>query len=264
MWSLKAAQGRGAAHLRNIQVPALVVQSTSDQGVFPSDARHIFDSLGAEDRSLEFVRGAHYFEGDESALKDVVELIADWTTKRTDPSFTLKAASPSRDDHEPTEGNSMSERERLGMSDEEVEALLDECWRAYVATLNPDGSAHVVPLSFMRFDGQLAFWTDPASRKVKNLRRDPRITCLIETGREFAEFRAVQITGRATVIDEPETSRRAGETLFARYNGRLDDELRAAVDRLVPVRVAVVVEPDRVVSWDHRKLAGAGIDEIGS
>ena len=58
--------------------------------------------------------------------------------------------------------------------------------------------------------------------------------------------------------------RRAGETLFARYHGPLSDELKAAVARLVPVRVAVVVEPDRVVSWDHRKLAGADIDDIGS
>jgi PPOX class probable F420-dependent enzyme len=158
----------------------------------------------------------------------------------------------------------MSARERLRMSVEEVQALFDECWRAQVATLNPDGSVHLVPLAFMRFDGQLAFWTDPTSRKVRNLRRDPRITCLIETGREFDEFRAVQITGRATVIDEPETSLRAGETLFARYNGPLDDELKGVVAGLAPMRVAVVVESDRVVSWDHRKLAGAVIDDIGS
>ena len=96
-------------------------------------------------------------------------------------------------------GNPVSERERLRMSEEEVQALLDECRRAQVGTLNPDGSVHLVPLAFMRFDGQLAFWTDPTSRKVRNLRRDPRITCLIETGGGFEEFRAVQITGRATV-----------------------------------------------------------------
>jgi pimeloyl-ACP methyl ester carboxylesterase len=83
MWSLETAQCRGAAHLRNIRVPSLVVQSTGDQGVFPSDARAIFDSLGAEDKSLELVRGAHYFEADERAFEDVLELIADWTTKRT-------------------------------------------------------------------------------------------------------------------------------------------------------------------------------------
>ena len=157
----------------------------------------------------------------------------------------------------------MSERERLRMSEEEVQALLDECRRAQVGTINPDGSVHLVPLAFMWFDGRLAFWTDPASRKVKNLRRDPRITCLIETGSKFEEFRAVQITGRATVIDDPETSLRAGETLFFRYHGPLGDELKAAVVRLVPVRVAIVVEPDRVVSWDHRKLT-ADIDDIGS
>lgn len=158
----------------------------------------------------------------------------------------------------------MSERERLRMSDEEVQALLDECRRAQVGTINPDGSVHLVPMAFMRFDGQVAFWTDPASRKVKNLRRDPRITCLIETGNGFEDFRAVQITGRATIIDEPELSRRAGETLFERSHGPLGDQLRAVVAGLAPARVAVVVEQDRVVSWDHRKLAGARIDDVGS
>jgi len=81
MWSLETAQCRGGAHLRNIAVPSLVVQSTGDQGVFPSDAREIFDCLGAEDKTFELVRGTHYFEGDDSALRDVIELIADWTTK---------------------------------------------------------------------------------------------------------------------------------------------------------------------------------------
>jgi len=158
----------------------------------------------------------------------------------------------------------MSERDRLRMTDDEVQALIDECWRAQVATTNPDGSVHLVPLSLMRFDGHLAFWTDPASQKVKNLRRDPRITCLIETGTRFEDFRAVQITGRAAVLDDPETSVRAGETLFARHGGGLDDQLKAYVAGLAPHRVVIVVEPDRVVSWDHRKLAGARIDDIGS
>jgi PPOX class probable F420-dependent enzyme len=158
----------------------------------------------------------------------------------------------------------MSDRDRLRMSEEEVEALVDECWRAQVATTNRDGSVHLVPLSLMRFDGHVAFWTDPASHKVKNLRRDPRITCLIETGTRFDDFRAVQITGRATVVDDLETSVRAGETLFARHNGGLDAQLKAYVAGLAANRVVIVVEPDRVVSWDHRKLAGARIDDVGS
>jgi PPOX class probable F420-dependent enzyme len=158
----------------------------------------------------------------------------------------------------------MSERDRLRMSEQEVQSLLDECRRAQVATFNPDGSAHLVPLSLMRFDGHVAFWTDPASRKVKNLRRDPRISCLIETGTGFEDLRAVQITGHAAVVDDLDTSVRAGETLFARHNGPLGDELKAYVAGLAPNRVVIVVEPDRVVSWDHRKLAGVRVEEIGS
>ncbi|HEY5424454.1 MAG TPA: pyridoxamine 5'-phosphate oxidase family protein [Ilumatobacteraceae bacterium] len=158
----------------------------------------------------------------------------------------------------------MSERDRLRMSEEEVLALLDECGRAQVATFNPDGSAHLVPLSLMQFDGRLAFWTDPASQKVKNLRRDPRITCLIETGNRFDEFRAVQITGRAAVVDDLDTSVRAGEALFARHSGPLGDDMKAYVAGLAPNRVVIVVEPERVVSWDHRKLAGVRVDDIGS
>ena len=50
--------------------------------VFPSDARAIHDSLGSADKTLEFVRGQHYFEGDDAALTDVVDLIAAWTAQR--------------------------------------------------------------------------------------------------------------------------------------------------------------------------------------
>lgn len=158
----------------------------------------------------------------------------------------------------------MTKRGLIRMTDDEAWAFIDECRRAQVATINPDGSAHLVPLAFTQLDGKLAFWTDPASRKVKNLRRDPRITCLVEAGSTFDDFRAVQITGRATVIDDAETSRRAGETLFTRYSGPLDDDSRAVVDGLVAVRVAIVVEPERIVSWDHRKLAGVDRRDLGS
>ena len=82
MWSLSAARCRGAEHLRRARVPALVVQSTADQGVFPSDARAIYDNLGSADKRLELVRGRHYFEDDDAALTDAVDLIAAWTAQR--------------------------------------------------------------------------------------------------------------------------------------------------------------------------------------
>jgi hypothetical protein len=78
MWSLRHSQCRGAPHLRRIAAPSLVVQSLGDTGVFPSDARGIYDELGARDKRLELVRGDHYLEDPPSARRDVADLIAAW------------------------------------------------------------------------------------------------------------------------------------------------------------------------------------------
>lgn len=150
------------------------------------------------------------------------------------------------------------------MEEAEVAALLAEATKAQVATINPDGSVHLVPMSYVVVDDEVTLWTDPASKKVSNLRRDPRITCLVEQGDDFASFRAVQMVGTARLSSDTETSRAVGEALFARSVGELSDDLRAYVAGLAPQRVSVTVEPVTVVSWDHRKLAGARPDQVGA
>jgi nitroimidazol reductase NimA-like FMN-containing flavoprotein (pyridoxamine 5'-phosphate oxidase superfamily) len=159
----------------------------------------------------------------------------------------------------------VSERDVMRMTNEEVSAFLLEGRRAQVGTSNRDGSIHLVPMSYLLLDGRIALWTDPKSHKIANLRADPRITCLVEAGSEFAEFRAVQVIGRAEVITDYEASCRAGEGLFSRSRDEpLCDQDRAYVATLAHERAVVVVEPTRVVSWDHRKLLGARPDKIGS
>lgn len=152
----------------------------------------------------------------------------------------------------------------LRMTEAEVEAFLGEGRRAQVATHNRDGSIHLVPMSYVLYDGRVTFWTAPESRKVSNLRLDPSVTCLVETGDDFGSFRAVQIVGRANLYDDLETSRRVGEALFGLTVGELSDDLRGYVARLAADRIAIAVEPTGVVSWDHRKLAGLRPDQAGS
>jgi len=83
MWSLRDSQCRGAPHLRRISVPALVVQSTADVSVFPSDALAIFDALGSHDKDLVRVRGGdHYLESPHDAREEAASLIAGWVGAR--------------------------------------------------------------------------------------------------------------------------------------------------------------------------------------
>jgi len=82
MWSLETSRCQGEPHLRKFDTPALVVQGTADTGVFPSDARKIFDFIGSKDKQLELVSGAHYFEDSEVNRNAVVDLVADWIRSR--------------------------------------------------------------------------------------------------------------------------------------------------------------------------------------
>lgn len=59
-----------------------MVQSLADVGVFPSDARAIHGSLASSDKTLAFVKGAHYFEDSDINLVAVADLVADWIRAR--------------------------------------------------------------------------------------------------------------------------------------------------------------------------------------
>ena len=78
MWSLRTSQCRGAPHLARIDAPALVIQSMADTGVFPSDARAIFNALGSPNKKLEFVAGDHYLGSPADARDTVADIITDW------------------------------------------------------------------------------------------------------------------------------------------------------------------------------------------
>ena len=83
MWSLETSKCNGREHLAKFTAPALVVQSTADMGVFPSDAKKIADAIGSKDKALHLVPGAHYFEDSAANRESVVDLMVDWIgTKR--------------------------------------------------------------------------------------------------------------------------------------------------------------------------------------
>ena len=157
----------------------------------------------------------------------------------------------------------VNQRAQIVLTDDELESLLAGSRSMTMATIGADGQPHLVAMWFALIDGDICFETKAKSQKAVNLRRDPRITCLVEAGTEFAEFRAVELRGRGEVSGDVETSRRTGLALYERAAGVLTDDMRGAVDAMAADRVAVTVVPDRTVSWDHRKLPGARPADVG-
>ncbi|HUY49576.1 MAG TPA: pyridoxamine 5'-phosphate oxidase family protein [Streptosporangiaceae bacterium] len=98
----------------------------------------------------------------------------------------------------------MRQRDLVAMTAAEITAMLAGSRKLQLATINRDGTAHLATMFYVLIDERIAFWTYRASQKARNLIRDPRVTCLVETGEEYFELRGVQIAGRARLVDDPE------------------------------------------------------------
>ena len=83
MWSLETSHCQGPEQLAQVTLPSLVIQSTADMGVFPSDARGIFEAIGSPDKSLELIPGAHYFEDSAANRVRVADMMGGWIRSKT-------------------------------------------------------------------------------------------------------------------------------------------------------------------------------------
>jgi PPOX class probable F420-dependent enzyme len=140
------------------------------------------------------------------------------------------------------------------MSDSEVDELLAGARTATMATIGPAGQPHLVAMWFALIDGDICFETKAKSQKAVNLRRDPRISCLVEDGATYEDLRGVAIEGTAEVTDDADLLWRIGVNIWERYYGPYSDDLKPMVEVMLNKRVAVRVRADRIRSWDHRKL----------
>ena len=143
------------------------------------------------------------------------------------------------------------------MSDDEIRAFLEAGRDLQVASINADGTPHLVTMWFGLLDGEVAFWTYAKAQKVMNLRRDPRLSVLVATGEVYEQLKGVSIVGRGEIVDDPDEVLRYGELVYERYWGPLDDTVREGVRAMGSKRVVILVKPEKILSWDHSKLGGA-------
>ena len=152
-------------------------------------------------------------------------------------------------------GHGVKQRDLIRMTDAEVQEFLAGVRTMNCATVNHDGTIHLVAMWYGFLEGCPALETKAKSQKVANLRRDPQITCLVEDGSAYEELRGVEIVGHAEIVDEPDRMFELGISVFERHQGmEYRDELRPVIEQMLHKRVVVKIHPDRYVSWDHRKL----------
>ncbi|MGH3955098.1 MAG: pyridoxamine 5'-phosphate oxidase family protein [Mycobacterium sp.] len=147
-----------------------------------------------------------------------------------------------------------NQRSQIVMSDEEITEFIKNSRTTTMATIGADGQPHLVAMWYAVIDGELWFETKAKSQKVVNLKRDPRITCLIEDGLTYDTLRGVSIEGQAEIVEDADKLFEVGISVFERYTAPYTEEMKPIVEAMLNKRIAVRVRTARIRSWDHRKL----------
>ena len=158
----------------------------------------------------------------------------------------------------------VNQRSQITMTDDEIASFSDEHRTATMATVGPSGMPHLVAMWYAVIDGQIWFETKARAQKAVNLRRDDRITVMIEDGKTYDTLRGISIEGRGVIVEDPDEIWKVGVNVWERYNGPYSEEVKPLVEFMLQKRIAVRVEVERVRSWDHRKLGMDPMPVAGS
>jgi len=150
------------------------------------------------------------------------------------------------------------------MSHDEIVEFLHQQRSSTVATYGAQGQIHLVGMWYAVRESTIWIETKSKSQKVVNLRRDPRMSFLVEAGHTYDQLRGVAMEGTGVVIEDPDVVWDVCVDIFERYNGEYSEEMKPFVEFMAKNRVVVRLDVDRVRSWDHRKLGLPAMEVSGS
>jgi PPOX class probable F420-dependent enzyme len=146
------------------------------------------------------------------------------------------------------------------MTRDEARQRLAATHTGIVTTLRRDGVPISTPVWFVVHDGAVHFGTPSRSKKAARLRRDERISFLVEGGVHWADLWGVHLAGRATPVDDPAALEAVAAAQAEKYAGFSTPrgEYPEATRRFYesdPQRVVYRIDAeDRILSWDNTRL----------
>jgi len=148
-----------------------------------------------------------------------------------------------------------SRREMIAMSEAEMWTFIETQKSIQVCTLNKDGSPHLTVMWFAVKDGAIVLETFTKSQKIVNLKRNPKIAVMLEDGSEYNELRGVSINCNVELIEDYDTVHAMHVDVVVRNQAGVTAEQAEEFTReMSKKKTVMLIRPEKVVSWDHRKL----------
>ena len=141
----------------------------------------------------------------------------------------------------------------------------DEAWEVLRTThtgiftsLKADGTPIALPVWFAALDERIYLDAVATTKKVARVRRNARVSFLVESGERWRDLRGVLVTGQARIVDDDALVERVHAAIGEKYAGFSGDrpamppESRAHYER---EHLVIEIEPDeRILSWDNARI----------
>src|ERR1700685_2166262 len=132
---------------------------------------------------------------------------------------------------------------------DEQEQFLNKHLKAALATLDKNGFPHVVAMNYFYIDGAIYMTSYGKAQKVVNIRRNPKVGVMVESGRSYDELQGVLVRGHCQIIADPEQVRDSLRAIGQKQAQRSGVPSQAGAS--TPKRVVLKIVPERITSWDH-------------
>ena len=154
----------------------------------------------------------------------------------------------------------MSRREQIKLTEEEISSYIRSARTIILVSNGRKGFPHPMPMWFaVDEDDQIVMTTFRKSQKILNIKKNPKVALLVESGSAYEELKSVLILAEAEIVDQLEyTAETMSKISIFRGDARADqkDVVQQGAVGQAPKRVVIRFNPVSVVSWDHAKLHG--------
>ena len=140
----------------------------------------------------------------------------------------------------------------IAQTPEELEVYLTAQRTVRVATAFEDGTPHVVPLWFVWLDGAMFFNSTLGNVTTENIIERGRATAAVDDGETYDVLRGAVVTARAARADDDPRIPEVERSWSTKYAGGNEFPYRRWRNR-----AWFRLDPERIASWDFRKIPEA-------
>jgi nitroimidazol reductase NimA-like FMN-containing flavoprotein (pyridoxamine 5'-phosphate oxidase superfamily) len=140
----------------------------------------------------------------------------------------------------------------LSLTESELDSFLGGQRTVRLATSGPDGLPHVVPLWYVWYDATMFMNSTLGNVTIRNLHTNPRVAGIVDDGEGYEELRGALLHGMVEPADGDPRIQAVSDLWSRKYMGGGPLPYGRWKNR-----VWLRMVPDRIKSWDFRKIPEA-------